>query len=347
MSTPVFDGHNDLALRLLRGEDPSGPLPDGHLDLPRMREGGFGGGVFAVWVDPGVPDPLEEACRGVDRLRAFLEATPGIRPVLGADDLDAAVAGDEVAAVIGVEGGYGIRDDLAAVDRLAEAGVRCLTLTWLEPTAWADAAGAPAEHGGLTRFGRRVVERLHELGLAVDVSHASDQATLQAIEVADRPVIASHSGVRAVADHPRNLPDSLLESLASVNGVVGINFFPAYLSAAYARGFRQLRRSLGNGAFGDAGREALRESAGRELPPVPLSRLARHIEHAIRVAGEDAVGLGSDFDGIPALPDGMRDVRDLPALTDLLAGRGMPEGTLAKVRGDNFRRVFRAVLPAG
>lgn len=339
----IFDGHNDLALRVLAGADPADRLDGGHLDLPRMREGGLDGGIFAVWVDPAAKDPLRATLDRVDRFRAWLERTPGVRPVFEPEDLGAALDAGEAAAVIGVEGGYAIEGDLEAVDRLHEAGVRCLTLTWMRPTAWADAAGAPDRHGGLTPLGERVVDRLQRLGVLVDVSHASDAATRDVLERAERPVVASHSGVRSVADHPRNLPDALLVRLAEGGGVIGINFFPGYLDARYGERFDELRRAAGPDLFSDAGREAF-GSATSDLGAVGLDRVAEHAARAVELAGSGAVGLGSDFDGVPALPEGMRDVRDLPAVTAALLERGLGPATVEPVLGANLLRVLEETI---
>lgn len=339
----VFDGHNDLALRL--GDEPAtGPAAGGHLDPGRMRQGGMDGGIFAVWVEPGPSDPLERTLRGVGRLASWLEAAPGLRPVRTAGDLEDARAAGEAAAVIGVEGAYGVEEELSALDRLFEAGVRCLTLTWMAPTAWADAAGAEPRHGGLTGFGGRVVERLEELGMVVDVSHAADATVEDVLARSVGPVVASHSGARAVADHPRNLPDRLLEGIAASGGVTGVPFFPAYLDEAWGRVCEAVREEMDQGLHTPEGRQALADrTAG--LPPVGLGRIVDHVEHAVSVAGRGGVGLGSDFDGVPLLPDGMRDVRDLPRLTVRLARRGLSTGTLRAVLGDNFRRVLGEVLP--
>jgi len=365
----VFDGHNDLALRILDGADPGEEIPGGHLDLPRMRRGGLDGGIFAVWTDPDAPDPLETTVERVLRVRERLEATPGFRLVLRAPELgdpagpvaDGAEAGSvagsgpegagapgagagtgEVAVLLGVEGGYAIRDDLAGVDRLHGAGVRCLTLTWMEPTPWADAAGANPVHGGLTDFGGDVVERLQRVGILVDVSHAADSTTRDVLSRADRPVVASHSACRALADHPRNLPDELLEGIAETGGLAGINFFPGYLDTDHGRRFDALRDS-GMDPFSPEGRAAM-EGAAEGLDPVGIARVAEHAAHAAEVAGSGAVGLGSDFDGIPTLPVGMSGVEDLPALTRALAAEGMSAGTLRGVLGENFRRVLGDAL---
>ncbi len=342
----VFDGHNDLALRLLAGESVDDRGGRGHLDLLRMREGGLDGGIFAVWIDPGPPDPMGRALDGLAQLEAILGAHPAFRVVRTGGDLAAARREGRIAAVLGVEGGYPIADRLSDVDRLHAAGMRCLTLAWMRPTAWADAAGAEPVHGGLSAFGKRVVERLASLGAVIDVSHASDAATADAIEVArvlGVPTVASHSGVRSVADHPRNLPEPLLEEIAGTGGLVGINFFSAYLDAEYGRAFRRLQDRAGPGGAWDM--EALSLACERELEPVPFSRLLDHGERALRVAGPAHVGLGSDFDGVAALPEGLRDVADLPRLTAGLAERGFDAPTLASFLGANWLRVLHAVLP--
>jgi membrane dipeptidase len=342
----VFDGHNDLALRLFAGESLDDRDGRGHMDLLRMREGGLDGGIFAVWIDPERPDPMGRALEGLERLDTILDAHPAFRVVREKGDVAAARSEGRIAAVLAVEGGYPIVDRLSDVDRLHAAGMRGLTLTWMRPTAWADAAGADPVHGGLSAFGRRVVERLASLGTVIDLSHASDAATEDAIEVARAlgvPVVASHSGARSVADHPRNLPDRLLEAIALADGVVGINFFSAYLDADYGRAFRSLQERAGPEGAWDM--EALARACERELAPVPFATLLEHAAHALRVAGPAHVGLGSDFDGVAALPEGLRDVSDLPRLTAGLADRGFDAPALASFLGANWLRVLDAVLP--
>lgn len=340
----VFDGHNDVALRVLDGDDPAARLEGGHLDLPRAREGGLDGGIFAVWTDPDAEDPLGATLSRVERFRRWLDATPGIRAVDDVGDLDAAVAAGDVAAVVGVEGGYAVEDELDAVDRLFEAGVRCLTLTWMRPTAWADAAGVEAVHGGLSDFGGRVVDRLQRLGVVVDVSHAADTVVGDVVDRAGRPVVASHSGLRSVARHPRNLPDGLLEGLAAGGGLVGVNLFPGYLEEEHGVRFDALRGRLGPELFSDEGRAAYR-AATADLEPVTVRHVADHVLRAVEVVGPGAVGLGSDFDGVPDLPAGMRDVRDLPAITAALLDRRLGRGAVRSVLGGNLLRVLREALP--
>lgn len=341
----VFDGHNDVALRLLAGEDPSRRLEGGHLDLPRMREGGFDGGIFALWSDPGSERPLSDVRDAALRLCEFVEGTGGMRLVLAAADLDAAREAGDVAVLVGVEGAYGVErpDD---VDRLYDAGVRCVTLTWMAHTAWADASGIDPLHGGLTRLGRLLLARMEKLGIVADISHAADTTARDVLAVAERPVIASHSGVRRVADHHRNLPDALLEALASRDGVLGVVFFSGYLDEVFWQAASEIGRRLDAQGLdtGSNPRSALARAVADELAPVPLERLVEHVRAAISVAGAEHVGLGSDFDGVIALPEDLRDVRDLPKITAGLAASGVGSTAVRSVLGGNFRRVIRSCL---
>lgn len=341
----VFDGHNDAALRLLAGEDLSRRLEGGHLDLPRMREGGLDGGIFALWSDPESERPLEEMLGGAARFGAFLDETPGIRQVLCAGDLAAAEASGEVAVVVGVEGGYGVGspDD---VDRLYDAGVRCLTLTWMAHTSWADASGVEPEHGGLSREGRRILARLEKLGMIADISHAADTTARDVLEAAERPPIASHSGVRRVAEHHRNLTDDLLELLARRSGVLGVVFFSGYLDERFWRDSNEVGARLEAEGAETAShpRSTLARAVAAEVAPVPLERLLAHFLHAISIAGVEHVGLGSDFDGVIATPEGLEDVRDLPKITAALTASGLTESEVRSVLGGSLRRVVESVL---
>lgn len=340
----VFDGHNDLAGPLRRGESLDDRRGRGHLDLKRMREGGLDGGIFAVFIDPdaGLEDPLERTREGVRRLRDVLSRHPDVRLILSAADAadaSARPADGSVAALIGVEGGYGFGSDLAVADELFEAGVRCLTLTWNEPTAWADAAGG-GPHGGLTALGHRLVERLQRLGIVVDLSHASDAVVLDVTERAERPVVASHSGMRSLAPLPRNLSDALLEAIAATGGLVGISFFNGHLDADFEARCTPLRARR----FEDT--EALARAVLEEVGTLPLSRLVDHVRHAAGVVGEEHVGLGSDFDGMWAPPAGLEDVSRLPALSAALAEDDVfDERGLTAFLGANWTRVLMSALP--
>jgi membrane dipeptidase len=341
----VFDGHNDAALRLLAGEDLSRRLEGGHLDLPRMREAGLDGGIFALWSDPESERPLEDALSGAARFGSFLRETPGMSLVLNARDLAAAERAGDVAVVIGVEGAYGVEspDD---VERLYDAGVRCLTLTWMAHTSWADASGLEPRHGGLTREGRRILSRIEKLGMIADISHAADTTARDVLQAAERPPIASHSGVRSIADHHRNLPDDLLELLARRDGVLGVVFFSGYLDTEFWRAAGEVgaRLDAEGTETGSNPRSALARAVSEEVTPVPFECLLAHFSHAIATIGPEHVGLGSDFDGVIALPEGLADVTDLPKITAALAASGLSGEEVRAVLGGNLRRVIDSVL---
>lgn len=340
----VFDGHNDVAGPLRRGESLDDRQGRGHLDLKRMRRGGLDGGIFAVFIDPDprLEDPLERTRDGVRHLRDTIAAHPDFRLILSAADAAeaAASAGDgRVAALIGVEGGYAIGSDLTVAEELFDLGVRCLTLTWNAATAWADPAGG-GPHGGLTAFGRRLVDRLQRLGILVDVSHTSDEVVREVTGRADRPVVASHSGMRSLAPLSRNLSDALLEAIAATGGLVGISFFNGHLDADFEARCAPLRARN----YGDT--EALARAVLDEVGRLPLSGLVDHVRHAVAVAGAEHVGLGSDFDGMWAPPAGLEDVSRLPELSAALAESGVfDERGLTAFLGANWIRVLTSALP--
>lgn len=355
-----FDAHCDTALRLAGSEpvDLGGRLPDGHVDLPRMKEGGVGAQVFACWVDP---DLSRE--RWMPRT---LEAAAAVAAQAGrhADRLDIARSGSDVrrirgegriAALIGVEGGHVLGDDPSAgLDALFEAGVRCITLTWMNSNPIADSGDGERLHGGLSETGREAVRRMARLGIVADLSHASDETAMDAIETAG-PVLVSHSGMRALCDIPRNVSDEILRAVAATGGVACVNFFPAFLDkTCHTRVFevwnryRAERRELATRYGGDP------ERADRELMPkyqkqletIPLPGLAAvadHIEHAAGVAGIEHVGIGSDFDGINLVPPGLEDVSRMQALAAELRRRGWSREDAGAVAGGNLLRLFTDV----
>lgn len=339
----VFDGHNDLAIPLRRGESIEDRNGRGHLDLVRMRAGGLDGGIFAVFIDPDpqLEDPFDRTLDGLRHLRETLEARRDVRLVLTAADASAAWSdrsGEVVYALIGVEGGYAIEDDLGTADDLFDAGMRCLTLTWNEPTAWADAAGTSV-HGGLTGFGRRLVEHLQRLGVLVDLSHASDEVARQVTERAERPVVASHSGMRRLAPLARNIPEELLEAIAETGGLTGVSFFNGHLSAEFEQRCAPLRAR-------NYDMERMARAVREEVGTLPMSALVDHVRHAVRIVGVDHVGLGSDYDGMWAPPEGLEDAARLPELSAALGEAGLfdAEG-LESFLGANWIRVLKASLP--
>lgn len=339
----VFDGHNDVAGPLRRGESLDDRGGRGHLDLKRMDEGGLDGGIFAVFVDPDptLPDPVDRTRDGLVALREALERHPRVRVVLSARDAaEAARAGDgRIAALIGVEGGYAIDGQLDRVDELFELGMRCLTLTWNEPTAWADPAGG-GPHGGLTPFGLRLCDRLQRLGVLIDLSHASDDVARQVTERAERPVVASHSGMRRLAPLPRNLSDRLLDAIAETGGLVGISLFSGHLSAEFEARFAPLRHR----EFADD--EALARAIRAEVGTLPMARVVDHVRHAVRIGGTESVALGSDFDGMWAPPEDLEDVSRLSELSvALVRDEVFDADGLTAFLGTNWLRVLDNALP--
>jgi len=301
-----------------------------------MREGGFNGGIFAVYIDPALEDPLGRTMSGIRQLRATLDAHPAFRLVLSASDLERE-ADDRIAAVIGVEGGYATDDDLGVVEELFDAGMRCLTLTWNDPTTWADAADNEP-HGGLTPFGRRLIDRLQRLGVLVDLSHGSDTTTTDVIERMERPVVSSHTGMRRLAPIPRNVSDTLLEAIAATGGLVGVSLFNGHLDADFEERCMPLRAR----EFTDT--EELAAAVLAEVGTLPMSIVVEHVRHAVRIVGSDHIGLGTDFDGMWALPEGLDDVSRLPDLSARLAEVFDADGLTAFL-GANWVRVLRAALP--
>jgi membrane dipeptidase len=352
---PVIDGHNDLPweLREKWASSPShGDLrerqPEFHTDLPRLREGGVGAQFWSAWV---AFDPDRST------LETFLEQIDVIHRMVDfySDDLEMAATADDVerirgigrvACLIGVEGGHAIDDSLAALRLFHRLGVRYMTLTHTETTSWADSSTDAPRHGGLSEFGEQVVNTMNWLGMLVDLSHVSDETAWDALRVTKAPVICSHSSARALADHPRNVPDDLLAAIGASGGVVMVNFFPGFVVPASAeilqRGLAHKRELLAAGVKGEALGTAMDEwRAAHPLARGTVQDVCDHIEHVAKVAGVDHVGIGSDFDGIPVTPAGLDDASTYPAITAELLRRGWSEQDLRKLLGENVLRVLR------
>jgi membrane dipeptidase len=359
-SAIVIDGHSDVTPWL---EDPEWSFlerhADGHEDLPRMREGGLDAQFFSIYLGrtEGRGRAIREAITRIDAVHELVRRHPDeLALATTAADVRRIAAGGRIACLLGVEGGHIIEDSLAALRTFHRLGVRYLTLTHSFHTSWADSSGtqetlAPL-HGGLTPFGEEVVRESNRLGVLVDVSHVSDATFWHALRVTRAPVIASHSSVRAVADHPRNLSDDMLRALADNGGVVMINFYSGYLDAALVEPLRELFSTLAPRlaalreqhaddpvALHRGFRELLR---GVEIPATRLDVLLDHFDHALAVAGPDHVGIGADWDGVASMPRDLEDVSKLPALTRGLLGRGHPPEVVRKVLGENLLRVLRA-----
>jgi membrane dipeptidase len=357
-SAPLIDGHNDLvwALRKARekGEsrDVGASAPDLHTDLPRLERGGVRGQFWSVYVPSDHVDPhaaVTMTLEQIDALFALVRAHPDrLELARTADDVERIAAGGRVASMIGVEGGQSIGSSLGALRILAGLGAGYLTLTHNDDTPWADSGTGERAHGGLTTFGEEVVRELNRLGVLVDLSHVSEDTMRQAIEVSQAPVLFSHSNARALCDVPRNVPDDVIELVGRTDGVICATFVPWFLTAegadASAAEWREIRRLKGEHPD-DPGavRAAVEEMEGSlPTPPSSIGDVADHIDHIRDVAGIDHVGVGSDFDGLPGMPDGLEDVSTYPALFAELADRGYGDDDLAKVAGRNVLRVMRA-----
>jgi membrane dipeptidase len=353
----IVDGHIDTPQRMLdRRDDISIRLPDGHVDVPRMKEGGLTAAFFSIWVDAryGPGTAFQRALDLIGVVRALTDTNPDVDLATSAEEVRAAAAAGHVAALLGVEGGHAIENSIEKLDSLYALGVRYMTLTWNNGNDWAGASMDPRRHGGLSEFGKQVVRRMNALGMLVDVSHVSDSTFWDVIATTMQPVIASHSSCRALAHHPRNLTDEQLRAIAKNGGVVGINFYPVFLDDRFRHEYEALRGRLRPQT--DAIRARYRGHPGEsafevdklvgehvaELDLPGIDRLMDHIDHAVRVAGIDHVGLGSDFDGISALPGPMKDATSLPLVVAALEARGYSDGDVRKILGENFLRVLSA-----
>jgi len=356
-AAPLIDGHNDLlwALREAREKDDEEPdvgepTPRFHTDLPRLEEGGVRGQFWSVYVPSDLPvdRAVIQTLEQVDAFLRLLRTQPGrLELARTADDVERIAARGKVASMIGVEGGHSIGGSLGTLRILAELGARYLTLTHNDDTPWADSATGLHTNGGLTRFGEEVVGELNRLGVLVDLSHVSEDTMRQAIEVSRAPVIFSHSNARALCDVPRNVPDEVIELVGRTGGVIMATFVPWFLTPEGARANEAEWGEIGrlkaeHPGDPDAVRAAVEElEKTQPTPPSSVSDVADHIDHIRDLAGIDHVGVGSDFDGLPAMPDGLEDVSKYPALFAELADRGHDDEDLAKIAGQNVLRVMR------
>lgn len=349
------DAHMDTLQRtLLDGVDLGIRQPRGHADLPRLRQGGVNVPFFALWV-PTYYHGAEAVRRTLDLRDAFqklLDAHPDqIELALAAADVERITRAGKIAAVLTVEGGHQIDGDLSVLRVYHHLGVRSMTLTHFRNNDLGDAATDQPLHKGLTDFGRQVVREMNRLGMVVDVSHVSDQTLYDTLAVTGKPVIASHSSCRALSDIPRNLTDDMLRALARNGGVVGINFGEGFLNPKDAGIFRAGVRNISfrePDLTGQALDQYEAEQYHRQFAPVkPFATLedaVAHIDHAVKIAGIDHVGIGSDFDGIAAPPRGLEDVSRMPVLRAALLKRGYSEADVAKISGGNFLRVLKEAV---
>ena len=358
---PLIDGHNDLPwqyreraknqlARIDIRQDQSKIEKPLHTDIARLRQGRVGGQFWSVYV----PASLE----GADAVQATLEQIDVVHRLdaaypetfalaLTADDITRIHKSGKIASLIGMEGGHSINNSLAVLRRMYDAGARYMTLTHSANNDWADSATADPVHNGLTPFGKAVVGEMNRLGMLVDLSHVAPKTMHDALDVTAAPVIFSHSSVRAVAGHQRNVPDDVLKRLAQNGGVVMITFVPSFVSEKL-RVFQSLRgaeearlKSLFDGEPQNVKAGLATWDAANARPVATLSDVADHVEYAMRVAGEDHVGIGGDFDGIGTTPTDLTSVADYPKLFAELLRRGHSEETLKKLAGLNVLRVMK------
>ncbi len=351
------DAHNDTVQRLLYlGADLGQRSASGPVDLPRLREGGMHVPFFALWV-PMYYKGSEAVRRTLDlrdKMQEVFDKYPDqIGLATSADDIQRLVGERKIAAVLTIEGGHQIADDLAVLRMYRRVGILSVTLTHFRGNNWADSATAPPEHNGLTDFGKSVVREMNRIGMIVDVSHVSDKTFYDALAVSTKPVIASHSSCRALVDFPRNMSDDMLRALAKNGGVVGVNLYSAYLSQQDAAVARQ-RMAANNKKEPDLTGAALDEYARKDwlesgygnpgVGTATVDDAVACIDHVVTVAGLDHVGIGSDFDGITLAPRGLEDESKMPVVTAALMRKGYSERDIRKIMGENFLRVIRQVV---
>jgi len=357
----VIDTHDDTTQRLLFDKtfDIAVRQKNGNIDIPRMREGGLDGLFFSIWVPSDVTGApaVKTATALIESVHKAVKAHPNdLVLATTAADVRRAAAEHKIAALMGMEGGHMINDDLGQLRKYAADGVRYLTLTHFKNNNWADSSTDKAQHNGLTPFGKDVVRELNKLGMMVDISHVADKTFYDALEVSKAPVIASHSSCRAIANHPRNMTDDMLRALARNGGVVMINYHVAFLSEEFrvasekrsgdvvASNAAMAKKCGGNEACATMESEREDHEAMRkgELPMVTWEKIVEHIDHAVKVAGADHVGLGSDFDGA-TMPFGMGESSQLPKITAALLKKGYSESDIDKILGGNILRVMEQV----
>lgn len=327
----LIDGHNDLpwAARTLADysveglDDPAAPARF-QTDLPRMRQGGMLGQFWSVYAeDEPEVDAVQYTLEQIDCVHRLVQRYPQqLAFARTAGDVERAAAEGRIASLLGAEGGHSIASSLAMLRMFARLGVRYLTLTHNNNTPWADSATDTPQHGGLSPFGEAVVREMNALGMLVDLSHVAETTMTHALRVTDSPVIFSHSSCRAVTQHPRNVPDSVLRELPGNGGVIMVSFVPVFVSQDYAD-------------WWDAGREGA-------APPVDIDAVVAHFNHARDVAGIEHVGVGSDFDGFDSFPEGLGDVAGFARLREALAASGWSDADLRRVWSGNILRVLRA-----
>jgi membrane dipeptidase len=353
----VWDCHNDLAYRVVyEGLDIGNRLPGGHVDIPRLKEGGVDVQVVALFIQNYLyPDNAARQCLQLIEAmhKAIAVNARSVELARSGSDVERIVASGKIAMPLAIEGGHAIEDNLDLLQKFQSLGVSSMTLTHNLSHGWADSSGDIARWNGLNDLGRKVVGEMNRIGLVIDLSHASDKTFFDVIEISRDPVICSHSGCRAINPHRRNISDDMLRALAKNGGVIGIVFELGYLSADYAKARDELR-AIGHPIFDrvpeiediDLRIAVEHLSQGRDWPLENLptiDNLLDHIDHAVRIAGIDHVGLGADMYPRTPSPVGIRGAQDYPNITRGLKKRGYSDPDIKKIMGGNFLRIWKQV----
>lgn len=348
-SALLVDTHNDTTMKVLSGYDIATPRPGGSTDLQKLRSGNAGAVFFAAYVPAkyAINGGAAAHCRrAIEAIRKDIVAKHSQDFVLArtAGEIESAHRQGRIAALIGIEGGHAIEDSLDKLREFFDLGSRYMTLTHTNTNNWADSSGGKAKHGGLTDFGRKVVGEMNRLGMIVDVSHVSDATFRDVLEVSRAPVFASHSSCRAIAKAPRNMSDDMLRALGAKGGVIQINFACGFLNEK-ARLDRPAEKKRLWTRLGDD-IDAIRAESEKKYARAALADVVEHIDHAVKIAGIDHVGIGSDYDGIDCTPVGLEDYSKFPALTRALLERGYTAAQIRQIYGGNTLRLMRAVESA-
>jgi membrane dipeptidase len=349
-----IDSHIDTVQRILvMGEDLGKRWDVGHVDIPRLHAGGTHAPFFALWVP--VYFPGAEAVRRTLDLRDAMQTLfdahrDRIEMATTAADIERIVKARKIAAFLTVEGGHTIADDLRVLRMYYQLGIRSMTLTHSRNNSWADSSTDKPVHNGLTDFGKEVVREMNRLGMVVDVSHVADKTFYDALEVTTKPVMLTHSSMRAISDVPRNVTDEMLWALAKNGGVVGITFGEGFVNSKDVEALRSAIEIettapvMTGRTLDDYAAQDVRKLFGTRVKvAATVEDVADHIDHAVKVAGIDHVGIGSDFDGVSGPPNGLDDVSKMPALVEVLLERGYSDRNLKKILGGNTLRVIREV----
>src|ERR1043166_705897 len=368
-SALIIDTHADTPQRFLDENFDLGqntPVAEGHIDLGKIKQGNLGAEFFSIWVEPEFKGHYSR--RAMDLIDSvYQQATrhpDKIAMAFSVDDIVQAHDQHKFAALIGIEGGHAIENDMRLLRDFYRLGVRYMTLTWSNTNEWADSSGDIQDpnvkhHNGMTDFGKDVVREMNRLGMIVDISHVSDATFYQALLVSQAPVIASHSSSRELTNQPRNMTDDMLRAMANNGGVVMVNFYSAFIDENYRKVSSDPEKIKQRDAEVEAYKKShphpdgspvtydeyapIEKKWAAQFPRPPLKSLIDHIDHIAKIAGIDHVGLGSDFDGVTSLPEGIDSAADLPRITQALLQRGYTREQILKILGGNFLRVMREV----